>query len=45
MERNYQDHHQELQRLKQSAELDKQRLAHTAKLKKEALEVGVSHCI
>ena len=40
MERKAQEHKQELERLQQTTELEKQRLIHEAKLKKEAAEVG-----
>ena len=40
MERKVQEHKQELERLRQATKLDKERLVHEAKLKKEA--AGVS---
>ena len=39
MERKAQEHKQEMERLQQTTELQKQRLIHEAKLKKEAAEV------
>ena len=40
MERKVQEHKQELERLQQATKLDKQRLLHEAKLKKEASSVS-----
>ena len=43
MERKVQEHKQELERLQQATKLDKARLMHEAKLKKEALSVSSIH--
>lgn len=40
MESKVQEHQQELQRMQQASQIDKNRLTHEAKLKKEAKEVS-----
>ena len=45
MERKVQEHKQELERLQQATKLDKARLVHEAKLKKEALSVRTCSCM